>query len=269
MEARLSYAVVLDDEGRFAKVPNLGYSVGDTLEDVCLFDEVDGDPAEILEIDGDRAPERRSRRRRVLAWLATAACLAVVAVGGVTWQMPLGTVHMSINPDVAVEVNRFDRVIGLRGDNADGEALIDGYWSYGKTSEEVALELAERAWDGGYLVSGGVVAIDVSSDDDGWRSELEDRLIVELDEALDPSIAVGTSADIEAMTADIPEVIELEPVESEPSPTAAPPATSQAPAAPGPAPAGDSSYASGSSGYDSSSGYDGGSGYEASSGYDD
>ena len=59
MEVRLSYAVVLDDEGRFAKVPNLGYSVGDTLEDVCLFDEVDGDPAEILEIDGDRAPERR------------------------------------------------------------------------------------------------------------------------------------------------------------------------------------------------------------------
>ena len=32
MECGLSYAVVLDQEGRFIKVPNLGYEVGQTLD---------------------------------------------------------------------------------------------------------------------------------------------------------------------------------------------------------------------------------------------
>ena len=36
MECGLSYAVVLDQDGRILKVPNLGYTVGQTLEDVLL-----------------------------------------------------------------------------------------------------------------------------------------------------------------------------------------------------------------------------------------
>lgn len=39
MECGLSYAVVLDSEGRFLKVPNLGYEVGQTLNRVVLQDE--------------------------------------------------------------------------------------------------------------------------------------------------------------------------------------------------------------------------------------
>lgn len=38
MECGLSYAVVLDSEGRFLKVPNLGYEVGQTLNSVVLQD---------------------------------------------------------------------------------------------------------------------------------------------------------------------------------------------------------------------------------------
>ena len=39
MECGLSYAVVMDQDGRILKVPNLGYTVGQTLEDVVLLPE--------------------------------------------------------------------------------------------------------------------------------------------------------------------------------------------------------------------------------------
>ena len=40
MECGLSYAVVMDGTGRFWKVPNLGYTVGQTLEDVVRLPAV-------------------------------------------------------------------------------------------------------------------------------------------------------------------------------------------------------------------------------------
>ena len=39
MECDLSYAVVLDQDGRILKVPNLGYTVGQSLKDVVLLPE--------------------------------------------------------------------------------------------------------------------------------------------------------------------------------------------------------------------------------------
>ena len=39
MECGLSYAVVLDQDGRILKVPNLGYTVGQSLKDVVLLPE--------------------------------------------------------------------------------------------------------------------------------------------------------------------------------------------------------------------------------------
>ena len=39
MECGLSYAVVMDQDGRILKVPNLGYTVGQPLEDVVLLPE--------------------------------------------------------------------------------------------------------------------------------------------------------------------------------------------------------------------------------------
>ena len=39
MECGLSYAVVLDEAGRFLKAANLGYQVGQTLDHVLLLEE--------------------------------------------------------------------------------------------------------------------------------------------------------------------------------------------------------------------------------------
>ena len=45
MESRPSYAVVLDEEGRFLKVANLGYQVGQRVDTVIGFQEETSSPA--------------------------------------------------------------------------------------------------------------------------------------------------------------------------------------------------------------------------------
>ncbi|MBM6774349.1 anti-sigma factor domain-containing protein [Olsenella profusa] len=183
MECERSYAVVLDEEGRFLKVPNLGYEVGQTVEDVVVFDE-----GEVLPFAGETA---RRTRGRLVAALAAAACLCVLVVGGaVVWGAPVGTVRLRINPEVSMEVNRLDRVVSLTGENDDGVGLVEGLAFYGRTVDEVADDLAVRAGDEGYLLEGGTIEVSVESDDEGWKTATEDRLVVELEVSLDYAVTV-------------------------------------------------------------------------------
>lgn len=213
MECRPAYAVVLDEQGRFVRVPNLGYEVGQRLDDVVMLE------AEVLSFE--QARPRRARRGLVAA-LAAAACLCALVIGGfAVWQTPIGTVHMSINPEVGIDVNHFDRVVGIEGENEDGEKLIKGFSYYGRPIDEVSDDLALRAKDQGYLVPGGTIKISVESDDEEWRVATEDRLIVELEVHLEQPVAPE------------PEVVGADPVE-EPPEQVAPEA--EAPEAPAPAP---------------------------------
>lgn len=213
MECRPAYAVVLDEQGRFVRVPNLGYEVGQRLDDVVMLE------AEVLSFE--QARPRRARRGLVAA-LAAAACLCALVIGGfAVWQTPIGTVHMSINPEVGINVNHFDRVVGIEGENEDGEKLIEGFSYYGRPIDEVSDDLALRAKDQGYLVPGGTIKISVESDDEEWRVATEDRLIVELEVHLEQPVALE------------PEVVGADPVE-EPPEQVAPEA--EAPEAPAPAP---------------------------------
>lgn len=188
MECAASYAVALDEEGRFVKVPNLGYEVGQKVDDVVAFEGSPFGEADVIPLE--RRGARRTRGRRV-ALLAAAACLAVAAIAGAAvWQVPVGTVYMSINPEVSMEVNRLDRVVGLDGENVDGDDLIKGFTYYGRTIDEVSDDLADRAEERGYLDDGGTIELTVESDDEEWKTATEDRLIVELEVHLNHRVVV-------------------------------------------------------------------------------
>ena len=146
MECRPSYAIVLDEEGRFLRTANLRYEVGQTVEHVVLM----------------REQKALSVRLRVLAGAAgaAAACLALTMGAGYyqTYVRTYSHIYMSINPDVQMDLNRKGTVVGLSGMNADGQALLADYDGKGKDKTLVADELIDRALDMGFLTAGGQVA---------------------------------------------------------------------------------------------------------------
>lgn len=167
MECHTAYAIVLDDAGRFLKVANLGYEVGQRLDSVVASHET--------------KQKVRSWNKQITKFAAVAACLCVMILGA--WQymfLPQGTVQMSINPQVEMTVNRLNRVIKLEGLNHDGVLLVDGISGFGKEVELLADELADRAVVMGFLADGGQIALMVTGDEADWCNATEKRVQEEL-----------------------------------------------------------------------------------------
>lgn len=182
MECSLGYAVVMDEDGRFLKVPNLGYTVGQRLDRVVQL------PEQPVRPEPKPAPPIRWAR-----WGALAACLCLLVAGGWFWQSPIGTVRMRINPDVQLKINRFDWVVAAEGLNEDGDALIRGYRAYGKEMETAAEELADRAVELGYLRDGGRITLTIGSEREDWRLAAEEKLVQELENHFDRRVTVALS----------------------------------------------------------------------------
>ena len=160
MECHQSYAVVLDHQGRFKKVANLGYQVGQEVSSVVEL--------------------HQPKPRGVIHWqpvLTAAACLCILFMG--FWQtalLSMGTVLIQINPQIRLSVNRMERVISAEAVNADGAKVLFDYHAFGKTVEQVAQELSDRAADLGYLHDDGEVHLTVDSRDAKWKTATETRL---------------------------------------------------------------------------------------------
>ena len=185
MECHPGYAVVLDQTGRFLKVANLNYQVGETVSFVieCTAEE---EPVTIHSL----------RRRRILLSAASLAASFFLAVLG-TWHVcltPYGAVRIQINPDLKLTVNRLDYVISADGLNDDGLRLLDGYRFRGQKLEQASGDLADRAMEMGYLKEGGQILLTLESSHENWIAKTEDRLLTELENHLNDTISVTASA---------------------------------------------------------------------------
>ena len=185
MECHPGYAVVLDQTGRFLKVANLNYQVGETVSFVieCTAEE---EPSTIHSL----------RRRRILLSAASLAASFFLAVLG-TWHIcltPYGAVRIQINPDLKLTVNRLDYVISADGLNDDGLRLLDGYRFRGQKLEQASDDLADRAMEMGYLKEGGQILLTLESSHENWIAKTEDRLLTELENHLNDTISVTASA---------------------------------------------------------------------------
>lgn len=184
MECHPGYAVVLDQTGRFLKVANLNYQVGETVSFVieCTAEE---EPITIKSL---------RRRRMLLSAASLAACFFLAVLG--TWHVcltPYGAVRIQINPDLKLTVNRLDYVISADGLNDDGLRLLDGYQFRGQKLEQASGELADRAMEMGYLKEGGQIFLTLESSHENWIAKTEERLLTELESHLNDTIAVTAS----------------------------------------------------------------------------
>ena len=180
MECHLTYAVVLSEDGRFLKAANLHYEPGQVVTDLVE-----------MEIPESRRDEKRKGRRWIYTLAAAAACLMLAATsmfqaGNRTY----GSVYMTINPEVRIDVNRKDLVVDLEGINQDGLELIDGY-SYRKKELDVVVdELVDRAIDQGYLHEGGRISLALEGEDGQWVMDHSDSLSTHLNEHLTGKMSV-------------------------------------------------------------------------------
>lgn len=181
MECHPGYAVVMDNAGRFLKVANLHYEVGQTVTSVLEMKNADvSSNAKIIHL-----------RKMWISVASIAACLCLVVLGSWRFLMsPYGSVRMQINPDVQMTVNRLDYVIGLDGLNDDGEDLIEDYSYQWKKIDLVADELADRAVEMGYLKEDGTIRITVESKHEKWKTETEKRILIELEDHMKDSVTV-------------------------------------------------------------------------------
>lgn len=181
MECHPGYAVVMDNAGRFLKVANLHYEVGQTVTSVL----------EMKNTDASSAAKIIHLRKMWIPVASIAACLCLVVFGGWRFLMsPYGSVRMQINPDVLMTVNRLDYVIRLDGLNDDGDDIIEGYSYQWKKVDLVSNELADRAVEMGYLKENGTIRITVESKQEKWKTETEKRIVIELEDHMKNSVMV-------------------------------------------------------------------------------
>lgn len=176
MECHKGYAIALDEDGRFLRVANMNYQVGQTTEDVlCYREETHG-----------------MSKKKIITFLFTAACFCLLVIGcWYNFLMPYGSVQMQINPDVTMTVNRMNYVTGMEAGNDDGEILLEDYHYRGKQTEKVLMELVERAEDMEYLSTGGTVYLKVEGKNDRWVKEKQNQYMDEIRKKVGSEIQVS------------------------------------------------------------------------------
>ncbi|MDO4732949.1 MAG: hypothetical protein Q4B50_05485, partial [Bacillota bacterium] len=154
MECHSSYAILLDEEGRFLKAANLHYNVGQRVESPVLMREA------------EKSSTGNSKALiRILSGLA--ACL-LLFFGFRFYQSHLiihSSIFLSINPAVQIDLNQQESVLRLQGSNADGCQLLEGYRGWGKDKVTVVDELIDRAIELGFLSEGGCVSFSIDAPD--------------------------------------------------------------------------------------------------------
>lgn len=176
MECHMGYAVVLDAQGRYLKVANRNYLVGQQVTDVVPFD----------------APKKPFTPRRWANLAAIAACLCVAVSLWLVMLLPFGTVHLQINPDVLLTVNRLNFVLEAEGLNADGEALLQGFDYRRMKLPQVSDALVDRATAEGYLTEDGTITVTVDSRNARWQAETEQALVAELRQHMNDTVTVAS-----------------------------------------------------------------------------
>lgn len=178
MECHPSYAVLLDEEGRFLKAANLRYEMGQTVYAPVLMKET---------------PKRQRHTMRWISSIAAAAACFLLFFGISHYQnylQPYSSIYLTINPEVQMDLNRRGIVVKLSGANEDGEILLEGYDGKGKDKVTVADELIDRAIEMGFLSEGGKVSFSIDSPDEALFQEYGTELRTKVTEHLDGRITI-------------------------------------------------------------------------------
>lgn len=169
MECHPAFAVVMDEEGRFSKVANRGYQVGQTVTDVFPM----------------QVPGKKKKPRALLHLLqgaaAVAACAMVVAAV-MLYPAPVAyaSVYLDMAPQIRIDTDKQAQVVALSADGPEGASLLEGYDYQNKELGQIVRELVERAVQMEYLPAGCNVILRVDAEDTAWAQQQSESLRDEL-----------------------------------------------------------------------------------------
>ena len=191
LETYESFSIVLSEDGKFLTVANLGYEVGQKVTNVYEIQTdstlnigtkniIEFSNKEIANNKIKNLSERNKTNKLLYLFGVMAACFAIFL--GINYQIAnsfAGTVYMSINPKIKIDVNKADKVMNLEALNSDGKNLISEYQYKNKKLENVIDELLDKSITIGYLKKNGKINIKVQSDLK-WKKDKEEKLDIHL-----------------------------------------------------------------------------------------
>lgn len=139
---------------------------------------------------GDVVPIE-ARKSKAHTFCAAAACLAFFCLflfsGLTSYQKTTAVISLDINPSIEIMVNRYNRVVGVKGYNAEGEKLLNGA---GLKNKEVvkALELLLHQDLTRYLRENDYISITIQS-----NIETQEDLSVKLKTLADEVVKLQNS----------------------------------------------------------------------------
>lgn len=130
------------------------------------------------------------KQRRTQWALPFCACLALIlaSTGGWLWMAPAALVSLDVNPSVELTLNRFDRVVSVRGMNEEGVVLLEGGNVKGMAAGAAVSALLDSGQMGPYLARENYVTLTVQSND----AALEERLLVLVNQTASAAVGDGT-----------------------------------------------------------------------------
>lgn len=169
MEVKRSYAVLLDEDGRFVTAANLRYEVGQIVENPVLM------------IDSG---DNQKKKKRLITGFAAVLTLLILLFAALFWYDSFtdsyASIYFSVNPQVEIEVNKSGRVIDLDDLNDDGEDLIEDYRYWGRKKTEVIEDLIDRAYEMHYLSGRDTVVLEIDAPDDRFFEKYKSELTADM-----------------------------------------------------------------------------------------
>jgi hypothetical protein len=167
LETHIKYAIVLDEEGRFLRVVNNAYTVGQKIDKVTIYH--------------DFKKARTSRQVWIQRISVVAACLIIAFISYFQiFLRPVAAMHLSVNPAFRIEWNRLQKVTGVQAENAGAMIILENYSWKQKSPTTVVRELIGLCNLKGYLKGEKTVTIKMEPGDKNATKKVWDELQTKL-----------------------------------------------------------------------------------------
>jgi len=163
LETHIKHAIVLDEEGRFLKVVNNAYTVGQKVDRVTMYH--------------DFTRSHRSRKVWFQRLSIAAACLIIALFSYFQiFERPIAAMHLSVNPSFRIEWNRLQKVTDVEPENAGAMIILENYSWKRKDPSTVVRELIGLCNLRGYFKGNNTVTIKMEDGDKNATQKVWDEL---------------------------------------------------------------------------------------------